>query len=143
MNPNWDVRYSVEGGGGVVNVRCIVFYCKARQSLAKKLLVHDKITTYVKQLRLLGVRLQNSHFFPKSVKKSVKRGVRVFRVRSARASHVLQACEAREKKTTVGFPYNEFVPTKGFKMSSRCQKSVHNSALFVNLIHSVIDFEGE
>ena len=29
------------------------------------------------------------------------------------------------------------------KMSSSCQKSVHNSTLFVNLIHSVIDCEGE
>ena len=27
-------------------------------------------------------------------------------------------------------------------MSSTCQKSVLNSALLVNLIHSVIDFEG-
>ena len=31
----------------------------------------------------------------------------------------------------------------GSKMSSSCQKSVHNSVLFVNLIYSVIDFEGE
>ena len=65
-------------------------------------------------------------FFSKSVKKSVKRGVRVLRARP-----------------TVRFPYNEFVPTRGSKMSSSCQKSVHNSALFVNLIHSGIDFEGE
>ena len=43
-------------GAKNVNVRCIVFYCKARQSLAKKLLVDDKITTYVKQIRLLGVK---------------------------------------------------------------------------------------
>ena len=26
-----------------------------------------------------------------------------------------RACEAREKKPTVRFPYNEFVPTRGFK----------------------------
>ena len=40
----------------------------------------------------MGVnRLQNSRFFSKSVKKSVKCGVRV--------------CEAREKKPTVRFPY--------------------------------------
>ena len=31
----------------------------------------------------------------------------------------------------------------GSKMSLSCQKSVHYSVLFVNLIHSVIDFEGE
>ena len=44
-------------GAKNVNVRFIVFYCKARpQSLAKKLLVDDKITTYVKQIRLLGVK---------------------------------------------------------------------------------------
>ena len=45
----------------------------------------------------------------------VKRGVRVLRARSARASHARRACEAREKKPTVRFPYNEFVPTRGFK----------------------------
>ena len=53
-------------------------------------------------------------FFSKSVKKSVKRGVRVLRARSARVSHAIRACEAREKKT-ICFPYNEFVPTRGFK----------------------------
>ena len=31
----------------------------------------------------------------------------------------------------------------GSKMSSSCQKSVYNSTLFVNLMHSVIDFERE
>ena len=36
-------------------------------------------------------------FFSKSVKKSVKRGVRVLRARSARASHARRACEAGEK----------------------------------------------
>ena len=47
----------------------------------------------------LEFRLQNSRFFfSKSVKKSVKRGVRVLRARSARASHARRACEAREKK---------------------------------------------
>ena len=51
----------------------------------------------------------------KSVKKSVKRGVRVLRAQSARASHARRVCEAREKKPTVRFPYNEFVPTRGFK----------------------------
>ena len=54
-------------------------------------------------------------FFSKSVKKSVKRGVRVFRAPSARASYARRACEAREKKQTVRFPYNELVPTSGFK----------------------------
>ena len=52
----------------------------------------------------MGVnRLQNSRFFSKSVKKSVKCGVRV--------------CEAREKKTDCPFSIycNEFVQTRGFK----------------------------
>ena len=41
-------------------------------------------------------RLQNSRFFfSKSVKKSVKRAVRVLRARSARASHARRACETR------------------------------------------------
>ena len=38
-------------------------------------------------------------FFSKSVKKSVKRGVRVLRARSARASYAGRTCEAREKKS--------------------------------------------
>ena len=42
------------------------------------------------------LRLQNSRFFfSKSVKKSVKRGVKGLRARSARASHARRACEAR------------------------------------------------
>ena len=48
-------------------------------------------------------RLQNSRFFfSKSVKKSVKRAVRVLRARSARASHARGACEAREKNMQNG-----------------------------------------
>ena len=44
-------------------------------------------------------RLQNSRFFfSKSVKKTVKRGVRVLCARSAQASHAPRVCEAREKK---------------------------------------------
>ena len=60
-----------------------------------------------------------------------------------RANRASLTCEAREKKPTVRFPYNEFVPTRGFKMSLSCQKSVHNPALFMKLKDSVIDFEGE
>ena len=37
-------------------------------------------------------------FFSKSVKKSVKRGVRVLRARSMQALHARRACEARDKK---------------------------------------------
>ena len=32
-----------------------------------------------------------------------------------RANRASLTCEAREKKPTVRFPYNEFVPTRGFK----------------------------
>ena len=53
-------------------------------------------------------------FFSKSVKKSVKRGVRVLRANLT--------CEAREKKPTVRFPYNEFVPTRGFKNAVELSK---------------------
>ena len=41
---------------------------------------------------------KQSVFFSKSAKKSVKRGVRVLRAPSLRASHARSACEAREKK---------------------------------------------
>ena len=51
---------------------------------------------------LIGVRWEldckTVGFFSKSIKKSVKRGVRVLRARSARASHARRACETREKK---------------------------------------------
>ena len=47
------------------------------------------------------LRLQNGRFFfSKSLKKSVKRGVRVLRAWSARASHARRACEAREKSVS-------------------------------------------
>ena len=59
-------------------------------------------------------RLQNVgfFFFSKSVKKSVKGGVRVLRARRARASHPCGACEAREEPTV---RFRSFVPTRGFK----------------------------
>ena len=40
-------------------------------------------------------------FFSKSVTKSVKRGVRVLRARSAQAKHARKACEARAKKPSL------------------------------------------
>ena len=49
------------------------------------------------QTNIIVRRLQNSRFFfSKSVKKSVKRGVRVLHAQSAQASHARRACEARE-----------------------------------------------
>ena len=50
--------------------------------------------------------------------------------------------ERKKKRLSVFHTMSSFRPG-GSKMSSSCQKSVHNSALLVNLIHSVIDFEGE
>ena len=58
---------------------------------------------------MIGVKIdsETERFFSKSVKKSVKCGGRVLRAGT-------RACEVREKRT-VRFPYNEFVPTRGFK----------------------------
>ena len=68
---------------------------------------------------------KQSVFFSKSVKKSVKRAVR-----------------EKKNRLSVFHTVSSFRPG-GSKMSSSCQKSVYNSTLFVNLVHSVIDFEGE
>ena len=65
------------------------------------------------------------------------------RVTQEQRESARRACEAREKKPTVSFPYNELVLTWGSKMSSSCQKSLYNSSLFVNLIHLVIGFAKE
>jgi len=64
--------------------------------------------------------------------------------REARESHtpVGRVRRERKKRLSVFHTMRSFRPG-GSKMSSSCQKSVHNSALFVNLIHSVTDFEGE
>ena len=83
-------------------------------------------------------------FFLKIRKKIGK--ARVLRARSARASHTLarRACEAREKKTDCPFSIQWVRSDQGVQ---KCRRAVKNlfttSALFVNLIHSVIDFEGE
>ena len=53
--------------------------------------------------------------FLQIVLKESKSSVRASRMRSARASHALRACEAREKEPTVRFPYDEFVLTTGLK----------------------------
>ena len=65
-----------------------------------------------------------------------------------RAKHAsltpVRACQAREKKNRLSvFHTMSSLRPGGSKMSPNCQKSVHNSTLFVNLIHSVIDCEGE
>ena len=89
----------------------------------------DKVTRFrfVTYPRLLGLLINTlggqSVFFSKSVKKSVKRGIRVLRARRSRASHARRACEARDKKPTVRFPYNEFVLTRGFE---KCRRAVKN-----------------
>ena len=88
--------------------------------------------------------ITNSHLdcktiglFSKSLKKLVKRGVRV-------EPHTLVGRVRREKKKRLSvFHTMSLFRPGGSKMSSSCQISVSNSAPFVNLIHSVIDFEGE
>ena len=52
---------------------------------------YDKLYSLMLDCKTVG-------FFSKSVKKSVKRAVRVLRARSARASHARRACEVREKR---------------------------------------------
>ena len=47
------------------------------------------------------------------------------------------------KHLTHRFPYNEFILTKGSKMSSSFKKCIHNSTFFVNLMHLVIVFARE
>ena len=66
-------------------------------SLQFKFSVHPCILI---KLCCLVLRLQ-SVFSSKSVKKSVTCGVRVLCARTARASHALRACEAREKKASL------------------------------------------
>ena len=68
-----------------------------KQNMRPRLEISRRI--YTCTLDSSHYRLQNSRvFFSKSVKKSVKRAVRVLRARSARASQARRACEAREKK---------------------------------------------
>ena len=50
-------------------------------------------------------------FFSKSVKKSVKRGVRVLRGRRARSARARRACEAREKKPQFSASFQTFCLT--------------------------------
>ena len=67
-------------------------------------LVNSKSKLTKKRHISLENRLQNSRvFFSKSVKKSVKRGVRVLRARSAQASHSRRACEASLPSLTLCF----------------------------------------
>ena len=51
--------------------------------------------------------------------------------------------ESERQKTTVRFPCNDSFCPRSSKMSSSCQKSIHNATLFINLIHPVIDFARE
>ena len=71
-------------------------FLKTRQIALHSLLKYGLIVEQVAS-SAIDARLQNSRFFfSKSVKKSVKRGVRILSVRSARASHARKECEARE-----------------------------------------------
>ena len=60
-------------------------------------------------------RLQNSRFFLK-ISKEIGKAWRKSLTREAREPHTPVGRVRREKKKpTVRFPYNEFVPTRGFK----------------------------
>ena len=77
-------------------------------------------------------------------KKKAMRSERVSGARSTRPSHARKGVSGKRKKNrlSVFHTMSSFWPG-GSKMSSSCHKSVHNFTLFVNLIHSVIDCEGE
>ena len=59
-------------------------------------------------------------------------------VQSVQASHA-----HKRKKMTVRFSTQQLHSDKGLQMLSSCQKSVHNSTLFVNLIDLMTDFRGK
>ena len=89
-----------------------------------------------KERALIGkVRLQNSRFFfSKSVKKSVKRGARVLRAPSARASHARMACEAREKKTVSPQSRSLFSASfQTFCLTARAYLNTQKYGLFCSL----------
>ena len=58
-------------------------------------------------------------------------------------SGILCGGESERQKTTVRFPCNDSFLPRSSKMSSSCQKSIHNATLFINLKHPVIDFARE
>ena len=70
-----------------------------------------------------------------------------FKVQStgiASPSHTCKASHAhKRKKMTVRFSTRQLHSDKGLQMLSSCQKSVHNSTLFVNLIDLMTDFRGK
>ena len=77
------------------------FYCIV---LMFKTLLFDRIIRLSPRESANNVlsRLQNSRFFfSKSVKKSVKRGVRVLSAKLACLTRARKACEAREKKPSI------------------------------------------
>ena len=87
---------------------CLMFSYKKLHTWTKRMMIPKKL--YKTRLRShcencsmnrWSNKLQNSRFFfSKSVKKSVKRGVRVLRAWSARALYARRACEAREKSVS-------------------------------------------
>ena len=90
-------------------------------------------------------RLQNSRvFFSKSVKKSVKSGVKVVRARSARASHALhalRACEAREEKRIFSVsPQSRSlfsVSFQTFSLTARAYLKTQKIGLFSSLVEQI------
>ena len=115
------------------------------------LLVRDQISYHIPRARLISQQIMyfwyktvHFRFTPSPVLKLDCKTVLFFfflkiskeigkacRKSSARASHARRTCEAREKKNDCPFSI-QWVRSEpeGSKMSSSCQKSVHNSTLY-------------
>ena len=109
-----------------------------------------KINQYLENPECKAVCLfadcKTSVFFSKSVKKSVKPGAHQIwwapgkawsksLTREAREPHMPHRRVKREKNRLSVFHTTSSFRPGGSKMSSSCQNSVHNSTLFVYLIH--------
>ena len=81
-------------------------------------------------------KLQNSRFFffLKSVKKSVKRGVRVLRAWNARALYARRACEAREKSVSPQSGSLFSASFQTFCLTARGYLNKQKDALFCSLV---------
>ena len=84
------------------------------------------------------LRMQTAVFFSKSVRKSVKLGVRVLHARSARASHARRACEAREKKRIFSVSPQSHSPVSAsfqtFRLTARTYLNTQKYGLFCSQI---------
>ena len=90
----------------------------------------------------LSVDCKTVGFFLK-ISKEIGKAWRKSLTRAQRASLTVGRVRREKKNRLSVFHTTSSFRPGGSKMSSSCQKSVHSPALFVNLIHSVIGFEGE